>query len=137
MKLTNLNSKKYQNYFTNQKDILLVYLYGSQAKGTARKTSDIDLGVVFEPRPASYNRIFQITSDLQNINPKLNLDVRELFLADSPVFLNSVISSANLIYERSFQKRINFEISVRHIYDDTQNGRDIQFSYSKRRLYAS
>lgn len=33
-------------YFKDKAEVAVVYLYGSQAKGTATKGSDIDLGVV-------------------------------------------------------------------------------------------
>ena len=39
-----------KDYFLNKIGIELVYLYGSQAKGKARKDSDIDLGVYIDKK---------------------------------------------------------------------------------------
>nr|NJM02508.1 nucleotidyltransferase domain-containing protein [Desulfobacula sp.] len=39
---------KIQNYFRGKKEIAAVYLFGSFASGKFTRTSDIDLGVLFE-----------------------------------------------------------------------------------------
>lgn len=44
-----MNIKLLENYFKNRKDIAFVFLFGSQAKGTATRLSDVDIAVYFYP----------------------------------------------------------------------------------------
>ncbi|MBI2471237.1 MAG: nucleotidyltransferase domain-containing protein [Planctomycetes bacterium] len=41
--------KNLKEYFSNRKEVAFAFLYGSQAKGTATKLSDVDIAVYFYP----------------------------------------------------------------------------------------
>jgi predicted nucleotidyltransferase len=41
--------EKLKEYFSQRKDIAFAFLYGSQAKGSANKLSDVDIAVYFYP----------------------------------------------------------------------------------------
>jgi len=131
MKLTDVDIKKIQNYFVAQKDIVAVYLYGSFAKGSTHKKSDIDLGILFDGKVNLYHRLGQIYSDLPNLH--VEPDVRELSLDHSPVYLLSVIQG-QLIYSRDERERIHFEVEVMRRFYDTQRLRDINLAYMRQRL---
>jgi uncharacterized protein YutE (UPF0331/DUF86 family)/predicted nucleotidyltransferase len=42
--------EKLKEYFEKRDDVVLAYIFGSQAKGTERRISDWDLGVYFHPK---------------------------------------------------------------------------------------
>ncbi len=55
--LTDSDIKALKNYFETRKDIAFAFLFGSQARGTATKLSDIDIAVYFYPekrQPVEY-----------------------------------------------------------------------------------
>lgn len=47
--IINLHLKTLKNYFQNRSDIAFAFLFGSQARGTATKLSDVDIAVYFYP----------------------------------------------------------------------------------------
>ncbi len=47
--LNDLNKKDLNQYFINREDVAFAMLFGSQAKGKATRTSDIDIAVYFYP----------------------------------------------------------------------------------------
>lgn len=44
------NLRKLKDYFKSRKDIAFAFLFGSQARGTANKLSDVDIAVYFYPK---------------------------------------------------------------------------------------
>jgi len=65
--ITDSDINALKNYFENRKDIAFAFLFGSQAKGTAKKLSDIDIAVYFYPdkrHPIEYEEeVFYDTED--------------------------------------------------------------------------
>jgi predicted nucleotidyltransferase len=47
--ITGNDKEALKEYFRNRKDIAFAFLFGSQARGTATKLSDIDIAVYFYP----------------------------------------------------------------------------------------
>jgi predicted nucleotidyltransferase len=47
--ITDSDRKALKAYFENRRDIAFAFLFGSQARGTATKISDIDIAVYFYP----------------------------------------------------------------------------------------
>ena len=45
--------EKIQSYFSDENDVVAVYLFGSYAQGKARRTSDVDIGI-FEKKQIRY-----------------------------------------------------------------------------------
>lgn len=133
MKITSSQMKKIQNYFAKQTDILAVYLYGSFAKGTAHKRSDIDFGVLFNAPIKTYSRLGEIINDLSDLKLPGEPDVRNIDLDDSPVYLMNVIQG-QLIYSRNEIKRTHFEVAVLSEFYDTQRLRDTKRFYTQKGL---
>ena len=78
--------ERLQEYFGRRKEVAFAFLYGSQAKGNARKLSDVDVAVYFYPKrrhPIEYEEeVFyatenEIWGDLERI---LNKEVELLVL---------------------------------------------------------
>lgn len=133
MKLSQSEIQKIQRYFASQKDVAAVYLYGSFAKGTTQPGSDIDFGVLFEKKVRDIHRIVKIYSDLCNLKLPAEPDVKDLNLAQPPVFLLNVIQG-QLLFNRDEQKKNEFEVAVLRQYYDTQRLRDLRYSYMQKRL---
>lgn len=77
--MVTMDTEVLKNYFKNRKDIAFSFLFGSYAKGTATKLSDVDIAVYFYPekrRPIEYEEeVFykgedEIWSDLEKILKK-------------------------------------------------------------------
>lgn len=133
-RLSKYNIEKLQKYFASQKDVVAVYLYGSFAKETTHKKSDIDFGVLVNPPIKTYRRLGEMGNDLcRLLLLKTEVDVRNLSLDQSPVYLLNVIQG-QLIYARNEIEKINFEVTVMRRFYDTQRLRDISYSYLKSRL---
>ena len=47
--ITDNNKEALKEYFKTRKDVAFAFLFGSQARGTATKLSDIDIAVYFYP----------------------------------------------------------------------------------------
>lgn len=133
MKLTSIQIKKMQGYFAKQKDVLAVYLYGSFAKGTTHKRSDLDIAVLFSKPVNLYNRLGQIYSDLCDLELPAEPEARELDLNQSPVYLKNVISG-KLVYSSDEIKRVRFEVEVANILRDTEYFRKLKYYYINRSL---
>ena len=131
MELTASQTKKIQDYFAKQKDIVAVYLYGSARKGVTNKRSDIDFGILFDDGVDVYHRLGEIYSQLPDL--QLEPDVRDLNLDYSPVYLLNVIQG-ELIYERDERKRVNFEVTVMKQFYDTEHLRNTNLEYMRQRL---
>lgn len=132
-KLTKPQIKKIRNYFAKQKDITAVYLYGSFAKGSAHKGSDIDIAVVFNKPVDSYLRLGHLYSSFPDLGISAEPEVRNINLDDPPIFLMNVIQG-ELIYAKNDVERINFEVAVMRAFYDTQKLREVDYYYMKKRL---
>jgi len=133
MKLSEANLKKIQKYFATQKDIVVVYLYGSFAKGTTHKKSDLDFGILFNPPIKTYYRLGEIINDLRDLGLSAEPDVRDVNLDQEPLYLRNVVQG-KLIFTRDQIKRIRFEVATMSSFRDTENLRSIQLYYMKKRL---
>ncbi|MBI5969667.1 MAG: nucleotidyltransferase domain-containing protein [Deltaproteobacteria bacterium] len=74
--LKNMDIESLKHYFAARKEIAFAFLFGSQARGTATKLSDVDIAVFFFPekrRPIEYeNEVFypaedELWSDVERI----------------------------------------------------------------------
>lgn len=132
MKLTTPDIKKIQHYFSTQKDVVAVYLYGSFAKSTTHPRSDIDFGVLFNKK-VDFHRLGQIYSDLCDLKLPAEPEVRSIFLTQPPVFLLNVIQG-QLLFSSNEDMKNEFEVATLRQYYDTQRLRDIQHYYMQKRL---
>jgi len=65
--INDLDIKTLRNYFESRKDVAFAFLFGSQARGTATRLSDVDIAVYFYPakrHPVEYEEeVFYSTED--------------------------------------------------------------------------
>src|SRR3990167_4215693 len=85
MKLSKNNEKKISDFFKNKPEIAAVYLYGSYAKNTARKDSDIDIAVLVRDRKSFNGFDIPQTRYLYDLSRLLKSEVEVVDLEHSPI----------------------------------------------------
>ena len=108
-------------------DVRLIYLFGSQADGSATPSSDIDVAVLLKKKLDPVAR-FDIE---QTVAIKLNQDVDLVdLLTASTVLQNQVIMSGELLFG-SESEQAQFEMQVMSMYQHLNEERaDILQEYS-------
>ncbi|MBI4130005.1 nucleotidyltransferase domain-containing protein [Candidatus Roizmanbacteria bacterium] len=108
-----------KNYFSTIAAVELVYLYGSQAKDTATKDSDVDLAVLVDEKKAdSLDVQLKAMSDLGS-KLKREVEVQNLNVC-SITFIYRVISEGKIVFQSNKQKRVDYEVIVMRNYFDLQ-----------------
>ena len=123
-----LDIQKIKDYFNKRKEVAAVYLYGSQARGDAKKSSDIDLAVLVTNR-RKY-RGFGIpqvvfAQDLSKITGR-KVEVNDLDTV-SVDFAHRVLTEGRLIISNNEKARIDFEEKVLRTYFDLKPALDEYF----------
>jgi predicted nucleotidyltransferase len=95
-----------------------VYLFGSEARGTAGPRSDVDVAVLIGARPASTlaAQPYALEDDL---SAALGRRAQVVVLDTAPVDLvHRVLRDGVLVLERDRSARIRFEVAARNAYFD-------------------
>jgi len=96
----------------------VVYLFGSVARGTATRRSDVDVGVLFEKDPpktlAGLN--VDLAQDLEAVLER-RVDLVILNWANADL-VHRVLRDGRLILDRNPSMRIDFEVRKRNEYFD-------------------
>ncbi len=98
--------------------VAAVYLFGSHARGTARATSDVDLGVVYlvAPPRTLLGQPFDIEDAL---TADVGRQVQLVVLNDAPADLvHRVLRDGVLLFEGDRSARVAFEVRRRAEYFD-------------------
>lgn len=86
--------KKLKKYFQEQEDVLMAFVFGSQAKGLSRKISDWDIGIYFKPR--EYLEL-ETEKDYPN-EDKIRLDLIDILKTDEVDFVVLNRAKPSLVY---------------------------------------
>lgn len=119
--------------------ISLVYLFGSQSQGRARKNSDVDLAVLFD-HSVSKDQRFDLTLRLAGeISDLLKSDNFDLVILNddnaSPVLKFEAVYRGIVVYSRlDFNQRFEFENRVRKEFHDTAHFRKTAFEAIRARF---
>lgn len=108
-----------REYFeAHSRGVICVYLFGSVARGTARPSSDVDVGVLLEcdPPPTLAGSAVALAGELEGV---LGRRVDVVFLNCAPVDLvHRVLRDGVLIFDPRPSERIRFEVRARNTYFD-------------------
>ena len=111
-----------ETYFAAREGVLLAYLYGSHARGTAGPLSDVDVAFLLEGKPSTRERFdarLEVTGALMDILRRDDVDV--LVLNEAPPALAfRVIRDGVLLHARSKAVRAEYVASVTIEYLDFQ-----------------
>jgi uncharacterized protein len=108
--------------------IVAVYLFGSVARGTAGRESDIDLGLLYAEAPGSRleDQPFALEAELsQALRRKVQCVVMNLAPAD---LVHRILRDQQLLIDRDPGLRIRFEVAARNRYFDV---RPLQVRYRR------
>ncbi len=99
-------------------NVVAVYLFGSQARGTARRSSDIDLAVLYREPPSSGLEALSLPLE-GDLEAALGVPVQVLALnAAPPDVVHRVLRDGVLLLERDASARVAFEVRARNEYFD-------------------
>jgi len=109
------------DFFSRQPaGIVAVYLFGSQARGTATPSSDVDVGVLYleDPPAALEGLALDVEADLER---SLGVPVQVVALNRAPVdLIHRILRDGRLILDRDPSRRIRFEVRARNEFFDLQ-----------------
>jgi predicted nucleotidyltransferase len=128
------------NFFKNREEVLLLYLFGSCLRGKFGKNHDIDIAILVDSKmyhvldsKKPYGYQAEMIAELTHQLKHSLVDLTFLNKA-TPLLAYEVIHGGNLLFSRSEDLRIEFEISSQKRHADTKHLRDIKRIYSEERI---
>jgi len=128
-----VNKRALADLIESDLDVSLAYLFGSVARGEARRGSDLDLAVLFTRMP-SPERIAEIVVAAERVAGR-SVDLVVLNSAP-PLLAHEVVSNGRLLVCRDDDERAAFEALATIRYLDTGHLRRIQHEYLHERAGA-
>ena len=120
MQISSEQQKEIDKIF-EQKQVIFAYLFGSQANGTAIKSSDVDIAVMFQKNLTEGER-FQKRLQLMSVLPKIfdNKKVEVVSLNDIKdiLFKFSIIQPGKIIFKKDYDALLNFDLQTANDYYD-------------------
>ncbi|MEQ2129873.1 nucleotidyltransferase domain-containing protein [Caldanaerobacter subterraneus KAk] len=121
--------KRNLQYLKEKYDIKLIYIFGSYAKGTNRKDSDLDIAVLLGGDYTPFEKL-ELIGDLVEIFKRDDVDLVILNEANS-VLRHQVIKYGKVIFEESEDVRVDFEVKTLREYMDMEYFRKVQMDIVK------
>lgn len=117
--------------------VSFAYLFGSQATGTARVLSDVDIAVFFDQtadyKGGTYGPECELIPDLERVLGR-PVDLAVLNRA-SNLLCFQVLKKGELLFCRSEEARIRFHEAIVRTYLDFLPFRTVQNEYLKKRIF--
>jgi len=137
--------KIFYGYLCQQPDVIVAYLFGSVARGRATERSDIDVGVLLVPEltglDAAERQIqlgYALEDGLTENQPKPLTHRPEVQVTNlnraTPLLAYEVVKDGVLLYERSKEERVEFEVRAMKIYFDFKPWLDFQYQALLKRV---
>ena len=106
-----------ERFERDERPVVAVYLFGSEARGTARPGSDVDVAVLYATAPRTLaSRPFDVEDDLRGA---LGRPVQVIVLNGAPAdLIHRVLRDGRLVLERDRAARVRFEVAARNEYFD-------------------
>lgn len=122
-KLNPVRNKRFLNgvnKILKENQVVLAYLFGSEAKGTSHEESDVDIGILFDKKMNQKDylkkegKLIEVFSE---IFPKKEINVVNLNIS-SPLLKQVSILEGKLLYIRNEVDRIQFQIQTLREYEE-------------------
>lgn len=115
--------KSLRPLFEKHRDVGLVYLFGSHARGEAGRSSDVDIAVYFNQKDPvkRHNLLFQIAGDVSQSLKTDNVDIVSLNDLESPLLKFRIIKEGNILFEKE-PFRVLVEPKILNDYFDFADG---------------
>lgn len=103
----------------DEEDVVLAYLYGSHAQGTATERSDVDVGVLLDEGPNGLDRVLELNASVADALalPDERVDVKVLNDAGLRL-LHQVVAYGEAVVAPDEDARAAFEADVMDRYFD-------------------
>ena len=112
--------EKLETFFEKREEVQFAVLFGSLAKGTANKLSDVDVAVMIAPQfedTTPYGYHATLTADLMQELRRNDVDV--IMLDEAPILLkHQILRYGKFIHIRDMQARIKFQVDTLNQYED-------------------
>lgn len=120
MHLTSDQKQEISKELQRHSQIFGAYLFGSQAKGITGPLSDIDIGLIMDPKLAGAKRQTLLTSIFQDLNHLLKTDFIDLIdLERAPVLLRYRAMTEGIPFFANDQRFVNdFLIHTVKLFED-------------------
>jgi uncharacterized protein len=100
--------------------VVFAYLYGSQAGGSARPDSDVDVGILLDPGASAPESLASRVADALARRSRVG-GIEVTVLNDAPIrFLGRVLRSRVVLYSRDEPARVEFESRIGRMADDVE-----------------
>ncbi|HKZ69619.1 MAG TPA: nucleotidyltransferase domain-containing protein [Anaerolineales bacterium] len=112
--------------------VVLAYLFGSQAEGTARPSSDVDIAVLLPdgtPRSKYFDTRLDLINDLADVFGRDDVDV--VVLNEVPALLaREAVRAGKILYEDEVTRpAVEFVVRTMSYYADTEHFRKLAQTY--------
>lgn len=131
-----LNKLKLDKLFSSQK-VVLAYLFGSTARGTAGPLSDIDIAVLFDasvPGKSQDKRANLIAKQIKKLSCGAEADVVNLAEVKSILMRYQIVFGGELLYAKNKRRTFAFSANLMREYEDFRHLYDLQFRLMDERL---
>ena len=119
-----------KDFLKSKEEIQFAYLFGSHAKGTESKLSDIDVGVYVSEVSDLFSYRLRLMEEVSCQMGGCSIDL--IVLNDSPLVLQYEIIRYGKILKEDKRKRVSFETGVLRNYLDTEPLRATRLASIKR-----
>lgn len=110
------NDIKMKKIFSDENDVSLAYIFGSQLKGKIGPLSDYDFAVLLSRKP-SFQFKYKLKNKLTNFLDTGQVDL--VILNDAPAELKyNIIATGKIIFQKNSTTRIEFEADTLSKYFD-------------------
>ena len=102
--------EKIQSYFLNENEVVAVYLFGSYARGKAKRTSDLDIGILLNSNDSKVFKAEQLRY-LKELGRLLRKDIHPVILNTAgEMLMQQIFTKGKCIVENNYRKHARYRM---------------------------